>query len=74
MKTNPCECCHGTGVQVDQRELGDSLRQKREAAHISLRSMAADLGISAPYLSDLERGHRHWSPALRARFEKALHA
>lgn len=37
---------------------GALVREARLAARISLRSLAGHLGVSAPYLSDVERGHR----------------
>lgn len=37
------------------------MRKNREAAGVSLRKVAIKMGISAPYLSDLERGNRNWS-------------
>ena len=37
---------------------GKRVRELREEKDISLKQMAADLGISSAYLSALERGHR----------------
>lgn len=61
MKTIPCDKCEGTGRLLDQREVGKELRALRIAAKISLRNMAESLGLSAPYVSDLELGRRNWS-------------
>lgn len=60
MKMEPCKYCDGTGKQISQKALGESLRSEREATGISVRTMACWLNISAPYLSDLERGNRAW--------------
>jgi transcriptional regulator with XRE-family HTH domain len=49
---------------IDNAATGASVRAHREKLGKSLRRAAADAGISAPYLSDLERGHRAWSPEL----------
>ena len=37
---------------------GARIRSLRQARDISLKQMAADLGVSAAYLSALEHGHR----------------
>ncbi len=37
---------------------GARLRQLRKARGLTLKQMAADLGVSAAYLSALEHGHR----------------
>lgn len=60
MKMEPCKYCDGSGKQIDQKALGATLKAEREAVGISLRTMAYWMNISAPYLSDLERGNRAW--------------
>lgn len=47
-------------VQISRETLYDGrrLRADREAVSLSLRELARRLGISASYLSDLERGNR----------------
>lgn len=42
-------------------KLGKELRRLRKKAGISLRTMATSLDLSAPFLSDLERGNRTWT-------------
>ena len=37
---------------------GEKIRELRQARGITMKQMAADLGVSAPYLSALEHGHR----------------
>ena len=50
-----CEHCdHCNAETLD----GSNIRVRRQAAGISLREMATRLGVSAPYLSDIERGNR----------------
>ena len=56
----------------DYRELGAKLRTLREKAGLSLRKVADRLGVSVPYLSDLERGRRNWTEERRDAFLKAL--
>lgn len=40
-------------------EFGKALRKARNDASLSLRVVATKLGVSAPYLSDVERGNRN---------------
>jgi transcriptional regulator with XRE-family HTH domain len=53
--------------QHDSSTLGGIIRRQRERAELSLRQLAAMVGISDPYLSQIERG-------LRAPSERVLHA
>ena len=43
------------------REVGTAMREERERCNVSLRSLARQLGCSAPFLSDMERGNRKYS-------------
>ena len=36
--------------------LGDYLKEQRTSAHLSVRQLAEQAGVSNPYLSQLERG------------------
>jgi transcriptional regulator with XRE-family HTH domain len=47
--------------------LGEIIRRQRQLAELSLRQLAGMVGISNPYLSQIERG-------LRAPSERVLHA
>jgi len=47
--------------------LGEIIRRQRELAELPMRQLATMVGISSPYLSQIERG-------LRAPSEKVLHA
>lgn len=38
--------------------LGRAIREAREKAGLTLRKLAERIGVSAPYLSDVERGRR----------------
>lgn len=51
---------------------GPQKRRLRERAKIGLRALAREMGISAPYLIDLERGHRSFSAELQERHTEAL--
>lgn len=41
------------------QNFGEFLQKKREEKQITLRGMAAMLEVSAPYLSDIEKGRRN---------------
>ena len=47
-----------------RRELGAALRRHREGQHRTLRSVAADAGVSLGYLSEVERGVKEASSEL----------
>lgn len=67
-----CMACRGSGRVIDPRKVGARLRDSRKQREISLREMARRLGITAPYLSDMELGRRGWSTKWIQAFEKAL--
>lgn len=69
MKQEICKRCGGRGT-VESETAYRLKRLKVEKA--TLRGVARLMGISAPYLSDLERGKRNWSADLVSRFEVAL--
>ncbi|RZU53237.1 helix-turn-helix protein [Krasilnikovia cinnamomea] len=48
-------------------KLGDIIRRQRQLAQLPIRRLAAMVGISGPYLSQIERG-------LRAPSDRVLHA
>ena len=58
MKTEECKHCRGTGHEPRWGFLGRVLRARRVASGLSLRQVARDAGMSAPHLSDMERGRR----------------
>lgn len=68
MKTIPCKSCSGTGRVAAPTPL----RTLRLESGISLREASRRIGLSAPYISDLERGRRAWNADLEARYRKAL--
>ena len=55
-----------------RRELGAALRRHREGQHRTLRSVAADAGVSLGYLSEVERGVKEASSELLAAICRAL--
>lgn len=52
--------------------LGDYLRDQRQSAQLSLRQLAAQAGVSNPYLSQIERGLRKPSAEVLQSLAKAL--
>jgi predicted transcriptional regulator len=61
-----------TVEEVDNIKTGASFRKERLKAGVSLREVARQMGISAAYLSDLERGNRNWTRALANRYERGI--
>src|SRR5919112_1657073 len=52
--------------------LGDYLREQRVASHLSLRQLADQVGVSNPYLSQIERGLRRPSAEVLQQLARAL--
>lgn len=63
---------HKTVVVIDQALTGYSARRLREHAKLSLRKVAKEMGISAPFLSDLENGKRNWTRTKAVQFQDAV--
>jgi transcriptional regulator with XRE-family HTH domain len=54
-------------------DLGDFIRQRREAAQQSIRDLSRLAGVSNPYLSQIERGLRKPSAEILQQIARALH-
>ena len=54
------------------RNVGDYIREQRNAAQVSLRQLAKAAGVSNPYLSQIERGLRKPSAEILQQIAKAL--
>jgi len=52
--------------------LGEFLKEQRTAARLSLRQLADQVGVSNPYLSQIERGLRRPSAEVLQQIAKAL--
>src|ERR1700752_1666232 len=52
--------------------IGESIKEQREQAKISLRRLAAAAGVSNPYLSQIERGLRRPSAEILQQIAKGL--
>lgn len=72
MKTQKCNACNGTGKTIDHRQYGEAMRNRRLAKKIKLVDHAKKMGISQPYLCDLERGNRNWTAYVIGLYEEAL--
>lgn len=59
-------------VAVDHSGTGAAVRKYRLRRRRSLRSVARELGWSATYLSDLERGKRRWNQVLLGKVNGVL--
>lgn len=53
--------------------IGEYIREQRTQAKISLRQLAAQAGVSNPYLSQIERGLRKPSAEILNQIAKGLH-
>jgi len=54
------------------KTLGERIRELREQQDISVRELAKRIGVSAPFLSDVELGRRHPSPEVLDRLASLL--
>jgi transcriptional regulator with XRE-family HTH domain len=54
------------------RDVGRYIREQRRQAELSLRNLAAQAGVSNPYLSQIERGLRQPSARILKDIAKAL--
>ena len=55
----------------EQKRIGAYARQCRESSGVTLRELARRMKISAPFLSDLEKGNRHWTDGTLTAWEDA---
>src|SRR5690242_21102449 len=53
-------------------QLGEYLREQRTASRLTLRQLADQVGVSNPYLSQIERGLRRPSAEVLQQLAKAL--
>lgn len=59
---------------IDHHSTGRMMREYREHHGISIREVARRMGLSAAYVSDLERGRRNWKLANAERYQQAVSA
>lgn len=63
-----CDKCNGSGVILEVNPA--KLREIRVKAGLSLRDLAERGDLTAPYLSDVERGRRNFTPRLEKLYAK----
>lgn len=59
---------------TDEIATGAKMRELRLQTGVSLRQVARHMDLSAPYLSDLERGRRAWTESRAMEFIAAVRA
>lgn len=57
---------------MQDKLLGPYLKELRLARGASIRALAEKVGVSAPHIGDIEKGHRQPSEQLLARLAEAL--
>ncbi len=72
LKTKSCHCCGGNGKEFDHHAVGAEMRLKRNQSGKSQIEVARFMGVSGPYISDLESGKRGWRKELIDGFLEAL--
>lgn len=72
MKLAEGRCEYESIFVIDHYLTGDKYYCMRKEKSLSLREVARRMGISAAYLSDLERAKRNWNEKLAERYEIAL--
>jgi transcriptional regulator with XRE-family HTH domain len=60
------------GVAAVSSQVGNFIREQRNAARVSLRELARTAGVSNPYLSQVERGLRKPSAEILAAIARGL--
>ncbi len=55
-----------------KKPMGERIRELREIKDLSVRELAKRLGVSAPFLSDVELGRRHPSDEVLAKIAREL--
>ena len=72
MKLGDGRCEYELINVIDNYLTGDKYRCIRIDKGLSLREVARKMGISASYLSDLERAKRNWNEHLATLCERAI--
>ena len=60
-----------TVTVIDHKATATRCRAYRHRCGISLREVARRMQLSAPYVSELELGKRHWTPERLQQFQEA---
>lgn len=57
----PCRHCGGSGLKLNSLYVGNLVRTRRMAKHITIAQLADRIELSAQYIRNLERGCRNWN-------------
>jgi len=60
-------------IKPDRHKVGNLLKTFREERGLTQGAIASCIGVSVPYLSDLERGNRTFSAQRLSSIAEALH-
>lgn len=71
-QTKPCRCCQGSGKELDPKLIGEDMAKLRKKKGLSQIEVARRMGVSSPYVHDLEAGRRNWSETRVTLYLKAL--
>lgn len=69
-----CPKCDGSGSVLEPKLTGEAMRAFREERDVSVTGVAAELGLSKAYVSDLELGRRGWTTERVRRYKSAVNA
>ena len=72
MKTKNCRCCQGSGRELDSVAYGAEMLALRLSKGVKQYALAMQMGFSAAYISDLEKGKRNWSDRITNIYKESL--
>lgn len=72
--TITCPTCNGSGRVPDPKAKGREMAARRKQARVTLREVAAHMGFSVGYVSDLEHGRKKWRGGLVIAYMDAVDA
>jgi predicted transcriptional regulator len=58
--------------EVDNEATGKAAKKFRELHRMSQAKIARKMGFTPPYICDLEKGRRQWTPELVESYKKAV--
>ena len=59
-------------TQINHTEAGELIRKFRVLHKVSQKALADKMGISAPFVCDLEKGYRNWTEEKFILAEKSI--
>lgn len=70
MKTRPCHCCDGAGIEPDHKDIGARMKLLRQEAGLTMADMARRLRVDQSLICRMEAGERSWTPERIRRYEE----